>query len=140
MHGWCLPGVADRSSRRHTGKSGQEIYGSRHSGRHRPEVHHWKLLTPDCRRRAVVALQEQFGVKERRACRVVGQPRSTQRLKPPVPSDDELALRAFLRDFSKRRPRWGWRRAAVEAEKGRVAGQPQADPPPLDRRRPACAL
>ena len=54
---------------------------------------------------------------ERRACRVVGQPRSTQRLKPPVPSDDELALRAFLRDFSKRRPRWGWRRAAVEARK-----------------------
>jgi putative transposase len=58
----------------------------------------------------------QFGVTERRACRVVGQPRSTQRLKPPVPSDDELALRAFLRDFSKRRPRWGWRRAAVAAK------------------------
>jgi transposase InsO family protein len=64
-----------------------------------------------------VALQAQFGVTERRACRVVGQPRSTQRLKPPIPTDDELALRAFLRDFSKRRPRWGWRRAAVEAKK-----------------------
>jgi len=35
-----------------------------------------KLLTPDCRRRAVAALQTQFGVTERRACRVVGQPRS----------------------------------------------------------------
>ena len=34
---------------------------------------------------------------------------------PPVPGDDELALRAFLRDFSKRRPRWGWRRAARAA-------------------------
>jgi putative transposase len=64
-----------------------------------------------------VALQEQFGVSERRACRVVGQPRSTQRLPAPVPSDDELALRAFLRDFSRRRPRWGWRRAATEARK-----------------------
>jgi len=64
-----------------------------------------------------VALCEQFGVTERRACRVVGQPRSTQRLAPPVPSDDELALRAWLRDFSRRRPRWGWRRAAVEAKK-----------------------
>jgi putative transposase len=64
-----------------------------------------------------VALRAQFGVTERRACRVVGQHRSTQRLKPPVPSDDELALRAFLRDFSRRRPRWGWRRAAVEAKK-----------------------
>jgi len=65
----------------------------------------------------VVALQVQFGVTERRACRVVGQPRSTQRLRPPVPTDDELALRAWLRDFSHRRPRWGWRRAAREATK-----------------------
>jgi hypothetical protein len=32
-----------------------------------------------------------------------------------VPSDDELALRAFLRDFSRRRPRWGWRRAVRAA-------------------------
>jgi putative transposase len=48
---------------------------------------------------------------------VVGQCRSTQRLAPPVPNDDELALRAWLRDFSRRRPRWGWRRAAVEAKK-----------------------
>jgi Transposase, Mutator family len=34
-----------------------------------------------------------------------------------VPSDDELALRGFLRDFSRRRPRWGWRRAATAAKK-----------------------
>jgi transposase-like protein len=88
--------------------------GSRH--RHVEGAEPGKLLTPDCRRRPVVALQDQFGVTERRACRVVGQPRSTQRLKPPVPSDDELALRAFLRDFSRRRPRWGWRRAAVAAK------------------------
>jgi len=54
-------------------------------------------------------------VTQRRACRVVGQPRSTQRLAAPVPSDEELALRAFLRDFSRRRPRWGWRRAARAA-------------------------
>ncbi len=76
-----------------------------------------KLLTPDCRRRAVVALREKFGVTERRACRVVRQPRSTQPLKPPSPTDDELALRAFLRDVSRRRPRRVWRRAAVEAKK-----------------------
>jgi putative transposase len=31
------------------------------------------------------------------------------------PGDEELALRAFLRDFSLRRPRWGWRRAARAA-------------------------
>ncbi len=86
-------------------------------GGHRPPSHHWKLLTPDRRRRAVAALQEQFGVSERRACKVVGQPRSTQRLSSPIPTDEELALRAFLRDFSRRRPRWGWRRAATAARK-----------------------
>ena len=32
-----------------------------------------------------------------------------------MPPDEELALRAFLRDFSRRRPRWGWRRAAAAA-------------------------
>ncbi len=58
-----------------------------------------------------------FGVSERRACRVVGQARSTQRLGPAAPPDNELALRAFLRDFARRRPRWGWRRAAVAAKK-----------------------
>lgn len=56
-------------------------------------------------------------MSERRACRVIGQPRSTQRLPAPVPTDEELALRAFLRDFARRRPRWGWRRAATAARK-----------------------
>ncbi len=64
-----------------------------------------------------MAPQERFGVSERRACKVVGQPRSTQRLPAPVPSDTELALRAFLRDVARTRPRWGWRRAAVAARK-----------------------
>jgi len=73
-------------------------------------------VTPDRRRRAVETLQERFGVSERRACAVCDQPRSTQRLPAPVPSDDELALRAFLRDFSRQRPRWGWRRAYVAAK------------------------
>jgi putative transposase len=62
-----------------------------------------------------VALQAQFGVSERRASVLVDQPRSTQRLPTPVPGDEELALRAFSRDFSWRRPRWGWRRAARAA-------------------------
>ena len=33
----------------------------------------------------------------------------------PIPSDDELALRAFLRTSPRARPRWGWRRAATAA-------------------------
>jgi putative transposase len=60
-------------------------------------------------------LMERFGVSERRACQVTGQHRSTQRLTPPVRSEAEEALRAFLRAFSTQRPRWGWRRAAKAA-------------------------
>jgi putative transposase len=44
----------------------------------------------------------------------VGQHRSTQRLDPPVPGDEEAELRAWLRAFSRERPRWGWRRAATQ--------------------------
>lgn len=56
-----------------------------------------------------------FGVPERRACPVIGQARSTQRLPLPTRSDDEQVLRTFLRAFVLRRPRWGWRRAADSA-------------------------
>jgi hypothetical protein len=37
------------------------------------------MVTPGRRRRAVSVLVERFGVSERRACRVVGQHRSTRR-------------------------------------------------------------
>ncbi len=59
-------------------------------------------------------LQARFGVSERRACKVVGQHRSTQRLTAQPVSDDETELRKWLRAFAKRRPRWGWRRAWKE--------------------------
>ena len=58
-------------------------------------------------------VRERFGVSERRACRVVGQHRSTQRSDPPPAPSDEARLRAELRAFARRRPRWGWRRAAI---------------------------
>jgi putative transposase len=56
-------------------------------------------------------LETSFGVKERRACRVVGQPRSTQRLAATLPTDDEQELRRWLVAFAKEHPRWGWKRA-----------------------------
>lgn len=59
-------------------------------------------------------MRDRFGVSQRRACTVAGQPRSTQRLDRPLPSSEERELRAWLRDFAVRRPRWGWRRAAKE--------------------------
>ena len=56
-------------------------------------------------------LEASFGVTERRACRIVGQNRSTQRLEVAPPSDDEQELRRWLRQFAKDHPRWGWKRA-----------------------------
>src|SRR5690606_1841773 len=76
-----------------------------------------KLLTPNRKRAAAEKLRERSGVSDRRACKLGGQHRSTQRLAPPPISDEERRLREFLRDFSKRRPRWGWRRAAKAARK-----------------------
>jgi len=55
-------------------------------------------------------LRDRLGVSERWACKVVGQPRSTQR-REPVRADDDAALRSELRKFSVQRPRWGYRRA-----------------------------
>ena len=70
-------------------------------------------MTPNRRRSAVSMLQHRFGVSQRRACKVVGQHRSTQRHTPPAPPPDEDKIREDLRKFSKKRPRWGWRRAAI---------------------------
>jgi putative transposase len=68
-------------------------------------------LTPGRRRRAVGTLQERFGVSERRACRVAGQHRSTQRKQPRAPRDENLRLASRLREIAKEHPRWGWKTA-----------------------------
>lgn len=59
----------------------------------------------------MVRLTQGFGVSERRACRIAGQHRSTQRavLRPAGPAEERL--RARLREFSREHPRWGFRRA-----------------------------
>jgi hypothetical protein len=68
-------------------------------------------LTPGRRRRAVGTLQERFGVSERRACRVAGQHRSTQRKQPRPPRDESQRLASRLREIAKEHPRWGWKTA-----------------------------
>jgi putative transposase len=52
-----------------------------------------KLLSPARRCRAVLALRERLGMSERRACRLAGQHRSTQRHECVVAGDD-AALRS----------------------------------------------
>ncbi len=55
-------------------------------------------------------LQDRLGISERRACRYVGQHRSTQRHELVV-AGEHKALRSELRGISRRRPRWRYRRA-----------------------------
>jgi transposase InsO family protein len=59
----------------------------------------------------VVVLVDRFGVSERRACRVVGQHRSTQRLSGRPRPGEEDKLRRRLREIARAHPRWGWKTA-----------------------------
>jgi len=57
-------------------------------------------------------VQDRFDVSQRRACRVIGQPRSTQR-RPAVRGDDEDALTAAIVDLASEYGRYGYRRVAA---------------------------
>lgn len=59
---------------------------------------------------------DRLQISERRACRYLGQNRSTQRRKPQM-RDEELELRAWLVAFAERRPRYGYKRAHAIANK-----------------------
>lgn len=54
-------------------------------------------------------VREQLGISERRACRVLNQPRSTQRRRPRT-ADDEAALTADIIALAKQYGRYGYRR------------------------------
>jgi len=56
-------------------------------------------------------LRDRLHFSERRACRLAGQHRSTQRHEPSAPSAADRDLRAELRRIARRKPRWGYRRA-----------------------------
>jgi len=66
-------------------------------------------LSPVSRRRAVVHATQDPCVSERRACRLAGQHRTTQRLEMLVPHD-EPGLLGDMRRLSARHPRFGYRR------------------------------
>jgi putative transposase len=55
-------------------------------------------------------LMDRLRLSERRACRIAGQHRSTQRHQDPTLGRDD-ALRRRLRKISRAHPRWGYRRA-----------------------------
>lgn len=67
------------------------------------------MVTAEQRRQAARHLQEAFDVSQRRACRVLGQPRSTQRQTPKV-KEEEGRLVARMLELVRRHPRYGYRR------------------------------
>jgi hypothetical protein len=68
-----------------------------------------KLLSPVCRRRFVVVLQDQFRVSQRRACRLAGQNRNTQHRPMPLVVTEEQKLRRWIRVLPRRLVLWGKR-------------------------------
>ncbi len=73
--------------------------------------------TPRCDR-AVVVLQNRLRASQRRACRLAGQNRSTQRRPMPVADIEEHKLRQRIRELALRHIRWGrrlvYRRLRIE--------------------------
>lgn len=67
------------------------------------------MVSPTRRREAVDQVEQALEVSERRACKVVGQPRSTHRYEPQEP-DRDRALVQRMRELIRRYPRYGYRR------------------------------
>jgi transposase InsO family protein len=68
------------------------------------------MVSPTRRREAVQQIRREMPeVSERRACGVLGQPRSTQRDKPSNPDRDKPLVKRML-ELVRQRPRFGYRR------------------------------
>ena len=75
------------------------------------------MVGPARKREAVGHLQCELEMSQRRACNVVGQPRATQR-HTPKPDAEEERLRERLNEFSRQRPRAGYRTASCHGYGG----------------------
>jgi putative transposase len=69
-------------------------------------------VSPSRKRAAVCELRAKYPVSQRRVCRVIGQPRSTQRYEAK-PRDDERPLVKGMLSMVRERPRFGYRRIEV---------------------------
>jgi len=67
------------------------------------------MVSPTRRREAVEQVEETLEVSERRACQVIGQPRSTQRYEPRE-ADRDQALVQRMHALVRAHPRYGYRR------------------------------
>ena len=66
-------------------------------------------MSPARRRHGVAAVERKHRVSQRRVCRVVGQPRSTQRYQATQAGDEPALLRAIA-SLVREHPRFGYRR------------------------------
>ena len=103
-----------------TGELSAEAFTCRGRARqgHAQRACRGKLLSPERRRRAVVVLQDRFRASQRRACRLAGQNRTTQRRPAPVAEIEEQKLRQRIWELARRHVRWGrrlvYRRLRIE--------------------------
>ena len=67
------------------------------------------MTSPARRRQVVLRVRDKLEVSERRVCRVLAQPRSTQRYEPVV-ADDEVLLRTRIVALAGEYGRYGYRR------------------------------
>ena len=72
-----------------------------------------KVLTPGQRRDTVFHVRRALGVSERRACRALTQPRSTQQYRPRRVEKDEVLV-GRLHELAECHPRYGYRRITAQ--------------------------
>ncbi|GJE53525.1 hypothetical protein GOFOIKOB_6607 [Methylobacterium tardum] len=77
--------------------------------REAPRIPH---LAPERRRQAVDGIREKYGLSERRACRIVGQHRGTQRYMPTVLADEDALTQAIIA-LASEYGRYGYRRVTA---------------------------
>ena len=68
-----------------------------------------KLVSPERRRQAVSRIREKYGLSERHACRIVSQPRGTQRYVPTLRADEDALTQAIVA-LASQYGRYGYRR------------------------------
>jgi hypothetical protein len=70
------------------------------------------MISPDRKRKAVNQAIQTLDVSERRACRVVGQPRTTQRYNKR-PADNEDFLTSRIIELASKNGHYGYRRVTA---------------------------
>ena len=70
------------------------------------------MIAPDSKRQAVQRVVEELDVSERQACRVIGQPRATQRYNKRYAEDEELLTQRII-ELASKYGRYGYRRVTA---------------------------